>query len=290
MILSTQTDLTAQFFGLEAAVSMLAEAGFDAIDLSMFHGETTEWMFEPGFEARMKQVKEIALANGVYFNQAHAPFPTVKANDEAYNSMNIPKVIRAIEIAGMMEIRNLIVHPVAFPDHQKERNIEMYLSLAPYAKRAGVKIALENMWGRDSRRGVICKNVCSDGAELAEYADALPADLFTVCLDIGHVGLVGEYEYETIKTLGADRLTCVHIHDNDYLHDSHAAPFTMKLPWEQIAKGFSEIGYRGDLTLEADNFLNPLPKALYPSGLRFMHDCARHLIKMIESAEEDHKN
>ena len=285
MILSTQTDATARTFGLEKAVEMIARAGFDAVDLSMFYEDSTQWMFAPGFESRILAAKKVAEENGVYFNQAHAPFPTVKANDEEYNRVNLPRVIRSIEIAGMAGVKNIVVHPVVFPENQKENNLKMYMDLLPHAKRAGVKIAVENMWGRDPRRGIIVKNVCSDAAELADYADALPAEWFTVCLDIGHVGLVGEYEAPTIEALGADRLTCVHIHDNDYIHDSHVAPFTMKLPWEQIAAAFAKIGYRGDITLEADNTLTPLPPALYDAGLRFMHAAGRQLIRMIEEAK-----
>ncbi len=282
MILSTQTHAAAAAFGQETAVEMIAAAGFDAADMSMFYEDDTKWMFEPGFEPRVLKLRALAEENGVYFNQAHAPFPTVKANDEEYNRVNLPRVVRSIEIAGMLGVKNIVVHPVVFPENQKERNLQMYLDLLPHAKRAGVKIALENMWGRDPRRGVICKNVCSDAAGLADYVDALPEEFFTICLDIGHIGLVGDYEAPTIEALGADRLTCVHIHDNDYIHDSHVCPFTMKLPWKEIAAAFAKIGYRGDITLEADDFLFPLPKALYPSALRMMHDAGRELIRMIE--------
>jgi sugar phosphate isomerase/epimerase len=110
---------------------------------------------------------------------------------------------------------------------------------------------------------------------------ALDPEWFTVCLDIGHIGLVGDYEKDTILALGAEKLTCVHVHDNDYLHDLHIAPFTGKLPWNDICSAFAQIGYNGDLTLEADQFLSKIPRALYPSALRFMHDAGRELIRMI---------
>lgn len=286
MILSEQTHYTARAFGIETAIGMIADAGFDAMDLSMFIEPSTDWMFSDGYAARAEKIGALARSRGVYFNQAHAPFPTVKPNDPEYSRENLRRVRRSIEIAGILGIKNIIVHPVVFPENLKENNLQMYLDLLPDAKAAGVKIALENMWGRDDRRGVICKNVCSDAATLAEYADALPKEYFTVCLDIGHVGLVGEYEAQTIRALGAERLTCVHIHDNDYIHDSHRAPFTMRLPWKEIARAFADIGYRGDLTLEADDFLGPLPKALYASGLRFMHDAGRYLIRMIEDGAD----
>ena len=163
----------------------------------------------------------------------------------------------------------------------------MYNELLPYAKKANVKIALENMWGRDNRRNIKIPNVCSVSEELADYYDSLDPEWFTVCLDIGHIGLVGEYEDAFIKTLGGDRLTCLHVHDNDYLNDSHEAPFTMKLPWNDICKALAEINYKGDLTLEADEFLVPLPDEMFEAGLEFMAACARCLVNKIENYSEN---
>ncbi len=286
MVLSTQTDVIAQKTSLETAVRMIAEAGFDAVDLSLFENDSTKWIYEPGFEPRLKELVRLAQDCGVYFNQSHAPFPSYRVGDDAYNEKIHPMLIRAIEAAGIAGVKNIVVHPVDFPFDKKENNLKMYNGLLETAKRAGVKIALENMWGRDPRTNVIVPNVCSVAAELADYADALDPDWFTVCLDIGHIGLVREYEAPFIKYLGADRLTCVHIHDNDYISDLHTCPFTGKLPWPEIAQAFAEIGYRGDLTLEADNFLNKyLPVSLYPAGLRFMEAAGRELIRMIEEAK-----
>ena len=286
MVISTQTCQPAGKFGLVEAVKLIAAAGFDAIDVSMFDDKCNAWMFENGFEEKIAEVKKTADELGVFFNQAHAPFPTMKANDEAYNTMIRPKVIRAIEIAGMLGVKNIVIHPVVFPENLKENNLKMYNELLPYAKKANVKIALENMWGRDKRRGVIVPNVCSVADELADYYNSLDPEWFTVCLDIGHIGLVGEYEYDYIKALGGKRLTCLHVHDNDYVHDSHTAPFMMNLPWEDIAKGLAEINYCGDLTLEADNFLAHLPDELFPAGLRFMYEAAACLVNKIEKYSE----
>ena len=198
MILSTQTDATARSFGHLRAVQMIAEAGFDAIDLSMFDELCNAFFYEDDFEKNVLDLKARAKECGVFFNQAHAPFPTLKDGDAAFNTKRFAQVKRAIEIAGILEIKSIVVHPVFFSKQLKENNLAMYNSLLPVAKSAGVKIALENMWGWDDRRRVIKKNVCSDAESLAEYADALDPAWFTVCLDIGHVGLVGEYEKEMI--------------------------------------------------------------------------------------------
>ena len=283
MILSTQTEAAASRYGLDCAVTMIAAAGFDAADLSLFDEPYNEWLYEDGYEARILSAKTTAESCGIFFNQAHAPFPTMRDGDESFNAKRLFQVRRAIEIAGLAGVKNIVVHPVVFAENEKEKNLEMYHALQEDAARAGVRIAVENMWGFDQRRGVITKNVCSDAAALAEYADALDPAYFTVCLDIGHVGLVGEYEADTIRALGAERLTCVHIHDTDYRNDLHTVPFAGRLPWEQIMKAFAEIGYRGDLTLESDIFLSRMPDALFPAGLRFMHEAGRQLVRFFET-------
>ncbi len=280
MLLSTQTCVSAREFGLAQAVKMIGEAGFDAADISMFDDESNKWMFSDGFEPLVREVKQAARETGILLNQAHAPFPTMKDGDAAFNEMRMAQVKRSIEIAGMLGVRCIVVHPVVFKKQMKAKNLAMYRELQPVAQNAGVKIALENMWGRDSRRNIICKNVCSDAEGLAEYHDALDPECFTVCLDIGHVGLVGDYEAQTIRKLGAKRLTCLHVHDTDYRNDLHTLPFCGRLPWQEIMAALGEIGYTGELTFEADNFIGHTPKTLFPSALRYMHDVGRELIRM----------
>lgn len=282
MIISTQTDNTAKKFSLTDTVRLISQAGFDALDFSMFDNEENKWLFSDGFEKKLDEAKKTADEYGVFFNQAHAPFPSMSLTDEKYNAEIRPKLIRAIEAAGILGVKNIVVHPVCFPEDKKEKNLRLYNELLPYAKAANVKIALENMWGRDKRRGVISPNVCSVAEELADYYDSLDPEWFSICLDIGHIGLVGEYEYDFIKALGGKRLTCLHVHDNDYVHDSHMAPFTMRLPWDDIAKALNEINYSGDLTLEADNFLLNLPAELYPAGLKFLYETAKCLAGKIK--------
>ena len=280
MLLSTQTDVTAREFGLPEAVRLIGAAGFDAADISMFDDEWNQWMFADGFGPRVLEVKRAAREAGIVLNQAHAPFPTMKDGDAEFNEKRMAQVKRSIEIAGMLEVRNIVVHPVVFKKQMKAKNLTMYRELQSAAQKAGVRIALENMWGRDNRRNVICKNVCSDAESLAEYFDALDPDLFSVCLDLGHIGLVGDYEVGTIKKLGAKRLKCLHVHDTDYRNDLHTLPWCGRLPWQEIMAALGEIGYTGDLTFEADNFIAHTPKTLIPSALRYMHDVGRELIRM----------
>jgi L-ribulose-5-phosphate 3-epimerase len=127
-------------------------------------------------------------------------------------------------------------------------------------------------------------NVCSTGEEFAEYLDALDRNYFVGCLDVGHCGIIGQNAADMIYTLGKDRLNALHIHDNDHVNDLHTLPMTQSIDFKSIMKALKDIGYEGELTLEADNFLKGFPKDLLPEASLFMLKTAKQLIKMYEEA------
>lgn len=157
----------------------------------------------------------------------------------------------------------------------------MYNRLSVYAKEFGIKIALENMWTLDKNQKVI-PNVCSFAKDLAHYYDNLDPESFTVCLDLGHGPLVSEEPKDAIKTIGAERMTALHVHDVDYIHDLHTLPYLGKIDWDQTAKALAEINYRGDFTFEIPNFFRCFPAELLPSAARLAHDTGRLLMQKIE--------
>ena len=294
MYLSTQTDTACTRFGYEHGIEIIAKAGFDALDLSMFNMEYDDSPFiTPDCEDFVLKLKKIAEDNGVFFNQAHAPFPPIDPYNDEYTEKIFPRTCKSIELAGIVGARQIIVHPVDFmrnvfyPNAEKkkvnkEKNIEMYNKLAEYAKPYGIKIALENMWDWNPNREVITSNVCSDPVEFADFLDALDSDIFCACLDIGHCGLVGVDEKDAIETLGHDKLQALHVHDTDYIHDMHTAPYTAKLDWKKITKALKDIDYSGDLTFEADYFFANMPNELLESAYKFLHDIGRILISEIK--------
>ena len=102
-----------------------------------------------------------------------------------------------------------------------------------------------------------------------------------LCLDIGHSGLVGDDAPHAIRVLGHDRLTSLHVHDNDYIDDMHMPPMTMDLDWAEIAKALHDIDYSGDLTLEDGGFLDRLPRRALINATRMSCDLAAELRDMI---------
>ncbi len=275
----------------KTAVRVIKNAGFDGVDYSMFGMKNDESpLCKDNYREYVKELRLYADSLGISFVQGHAPFPSFDSKNMAYTDRIKPYITRSIEIAGMLGVKHLIIHPVSptqIPKDAelKEFNMSFYRSLLPYAKEYGVTVCLENMWGYDSRRGYIIPNVCSFGKDLAEYVDALDSPYFAACLDVGHCGLVGEDTADAIRALGKDRLKALHVHDNDFRHDSHILPFHGSMNWDSVISALAEIGYEGNLTFEADSFLTGLPanESLYLSAEKYMHDVGRYLISLFES-------
>lgn len=296
MKLSTTTDTFFRLFGYEDGVKTLAEIGFDALDMNLITCIYDEEFSDLNLEKMCSKLNNAAKESGIYFNQAHAPFPSYKflSNKEemdAYNKKVYPKLVNAIKAAGMLGAEQIIVHPTETPDKsiQKEFNLEFYNKLAPYCKEYGVKIALENMWGHsqvDPAR--IVPNVCSHGRDLAEYFDELDPQYFTVCLDIGHCGLVGESADNAIRALGP-RLHALHVHDTDHVRDLHTLPYMGKIDWNAVTAALAEVDYDGDFTYEVGgtylmHYKND--KILMRKAFELMEVTGRKLISMIYEAEK----
>lgn len=301
MILSSTTSILDSKFGTENAVKILARAGFDAVDLSLCSMRDDDNVFNSdNYREETKHLLEVAKENGVYFNQAHAYFPT-SFDDEEKTKMAFKKVIRGLEIASIAGVDIIVVHPQQHlyypegntPEILKEMNYKFYKSLISYCEQYGVKIATENMWRNGKMSGVIMDSVCSRGPEFCEYVDMIDSKWMTACLDLGHCGLVGQTPQNMIRELGHDRLGALHVHDNDGKHDNHVepmAPFVCSIDWEEVAKALVEIDYKGDFTFEAESMFKYVNEFTVDAVAKHLHDIGRYLIGMIERykiAEKD---
>jgi len=72
MIYSTTLDVLATTFGRGKGIEIIADAGFPAIDFSMFRD--LDFAFADNWKENTLLFKNIADSKGVIFNQAHAPF------------------------------------------------------------------------------------------------------------------------------------------------------------------------------------------------------------------------
>lgn len=294
MKLSTTTDRFFDLFGYEEGIRTLAEIGFDALDMNLITCIYNEEFSDANLEKTCSKLRGIAKENGICFNQAHAPFPSYKFMDDKakmdeYNTKVYPKLINSIKAAAMLGAEQIVVHPTSVPDKsiQKEFNLEFYNKLVPVCKEYNIKVALENMWGHSQVAPErIIANVCSFGRDLADYFDALDPKYFTVCLDIGHCGLVGESADNAIRALGP-RLHALHVHDTDHVRDLHTLPYMGKIDWDAVTRALAQVDYDGDFTYEVGGvYLAPYKndKVLMRKAFELMEVTGRKLISMIYDA------
>ncbi len=287
MLISTEIGSASKIIGEEKAVELIAKAGFDAWDFSMFNMCRYDWgndcllennhpLAGDNYIAFARKLKQIGLDNGIVCNQSHAPFPTRCAEIRSYYK-------RAIECTAEAGGKICIIHPDN--DKSAEENAQMYFELLPFAKGCGVRIATENMWNWNDEKDEAAPAACSDPASFNAHLEAVNDDFFVACLDIGHAEMkgLGTTAVEMIKALGP-RLQALHIHDNDLWHDSHQIPMSMGIDFTAVVKALKEVDYRGCFTLESDRYLNGYTPDNVFEGLKNLADVDKKLAEMFKNA------
>ncbi len=290
MKLSTQTSNIFSTFGEKEGLKVLKDAGYDALDMSLFcmnHDPNCPYNNED-YRQHAEDLRRAADELEIPFNQSHTPFTFNWKNPNEYEERYIPMQIRALEISAILGAEHAVIHPwhySQFMGHEEEMfnfNMDHYRRLLPYAKEYGIKIAIENMWQIEPKRKCIYASACGKADELVRYIDTLDDDTFVACLDLGHCGLVGEEPWDAIRILGHDRLKSLHVHDNDYRNDTHTLMGMSLMDYNEIMKALADIDYTGDFTLEADGFLRHFEKDFKPTACKFMADRSRYLMAKFE--------
>lgn len=283
-MLKTSTEIAsiARIVGELKAVELVAKAGFDAYDLSLFEMARYDGkqVVQKGHPLQsedalqyVRQIKQVAADNGIVCNQSHAPFPVY--------CPEIRDLLKtAIEFTAEAGGEIVVIHP----DNYKsaEENAEMYLELLPFAKSCGVKIATENMWNWYAGDDHASPAACSDPQSFLAHLKAVNDPYFVACLDIGHAAMQGlnTTPAEMIHKLGR-HLQALHIHDNDCRGDHHQLPFTMGIDFNAVVKALKEVNYTGWLTMEVDRYCHDATAETVAEKVQNMANCAKKLAQMM---------
>jgi len=283
---STEIMSLARIVGEEKAIELIAKAGFDAWDFSMFNMcrfsrnprsafATDHPLSGAGYLSYARKLKKIGQDYGIVCNQSHAPEPSIYPEGELY-------LKRAIECTAEAGGTICVIHPenaVTFED-----NVKMYRELIPFAKTYGVKIATENMWDWDKVTDRASFAICATAESFCSLIDEVGNDFMVACLDIGHAEMMGELASAESLVRSLDkRLAALHIHDCDKWHDSHQIPFSMDIDFEKVIKALKEISYEGYFTLEAVSYLKGYSKDNVFDGVCDLYKSAKKLADMFEA-------
>lgn len=287
MKISTEIGSAAKIIGEEKTVEYVAKAGFDAWDFSMFsmckYDRKAGILLENDHPLAgndpltfARKLKRIGLDNGIICNQSHAPFPVRFKEIRSY-------LKRAIECTAEAGGAICVIHPDNYKDH--EENAELFFELIPFAKDCGVKIATENMWIWDKEKDQSAFAACATPESFCAHIDTVGSEWLVACLDVGHAEMRGSgtNAVEMIRALGP-RLQALHLHDNDQWHDSHQIPFSMDIAFEPIVHTLKAIDYKGDFTLEADQYLKSRTPETVFDGIKELAASAKQLAAMFEKA------
>ena len=283
-------------FGLEKALLLIKNAGFDSVDYGLGAMEQQDAILNDTAKYREEAERIRALADevGLPITQTHAPFSYQNWKDPVvYEEFILPSIKRSIEISAMLGAKVAVVHPLhhwTYKGHEEEifeRNMVFYRSLIPLCKEYNIKVGIENMFQRELLRGQLSFDTCNQIPEFIRYVDTLDSEYMVACLDIGHVGLPvrDDEAWDFIRALGHDRLQALHVHDNDYRNDRHALPYLGRIDWNEITKALGEIDYQGDFTYEVNltTFMSKfMSEELIPTAMRYAHDVGRHLCSLVD--------
>ena len=288
MKISTDINCFYKVYSEKETVKMLADAGFEAIDYTFmdekyYGGEISDSECRKYYA----DLKKYAEDKGVYFNQSHAPCPS-GSTDTTENDRLFNNIVRSMRNASYLGIKTIVVHGMDYLNHNVdggaqrlfELNMNFYTRLKPYCEEYGIQVALENLPQTKSFAfgEKVVDSVCASPEDFIRYLDSLDSEWFTACLDIGHAMITGHNLESFIHALGKERLTALHVHDNNGLRDWHTLPYHGGMAdWDKIMKALRDIGYTGDLTFEAGNYLKSSLKELYPAGAEMMVTVGKYL-------------
>lgn len=250
-----------QDVGLERTIEIFAEAGFHGIE---FNNDRKEFYTHEHDRSYYEAIRQKTEALGLSFPQAHMPFPS-SGMDADLTRQRFYEITDAMEYASWLGVKIVVVHPCGHLSWQEnwdammEYNVDFYRRLAPYAKKFGLQIAIENINGTVTRT--------ADG--MNDLLDRLNDPVFVVCYDVGHAHIAGQGAADMLRKIG-NRVKCTHIHDNDGVHDTHTLPYYGTIDWDSVMEALADIGYEGNLNYEAGNFVANTPSELKPMAAKFM--------------------
>ncbi len=289
MKLVTTTHALELRFGLKEAIKRIKEYGFDAYDCTLYEAigdgkplSLTAWRHYA------REVRNFADLVGIECTQTHSVLPPFSTVAELERAVDAHK--KAMEISAILGAEITVIHPSSWFG-MRENYERLYAKLIPVAREFGIKIATENMYRRNHlNQATTSPAACGTPKEFAELIDLVNDEYFVGCLDIGHTYLPETVNApEFIRYLGGERIKAIHFHSNNGLSDLHTIPFLGVVETDMVCRELANIGYSGNLTLEADKFIMRYPNELLPYAYKLLRESAKYLAEKIEQYKAEVK-
>ena len=207
----------------------IREAGFDGVIL----------LWADYFDQDYREFPRYAAEAGLFVENTHGPY--MHSNDiwtdTAAGEDYTEHLLRCVRDCQTYQIPTMVVHPVngniPLPEDPAV-GLDRFRRVLELAETCGVQIAMENQ---------------GNPAYLDLVFEQLRCERLGFCYDSGHEKFYSP-ERDLLTQYG-NRLTAVHLHDNDGTADAHMLPFTGAVDWDRMRNRLAD--YRGAIALETLN-------------------------------------
>ncbi|MBE6570448.1 MAG: sugar phosphate isomerase/epimerase [Ruminococcaceae bacterium] len=283
MRIVTTTGVLPGQIGVPAILDRLKKCGFTDLDMSFYSKEIwNDLDFRSDrYEEWAYGVREEADKRGMRYYQGHSlvdvTFPKPKEEEKTFRC------------ASILGIKYLVMHPhVNDWDKEKpgdqpyshpfsreefiELNTERYKRLMDLAEKHNLIILTENLlWGDGAKPTV-----------MSELVEEVNSSRFGWCLDTGHAINLG-IPLETVLECKHPPLS-LHTHDcRGFQKEDHLIPGDGCIDWKKFMRLLKQIGYTGELVLEADHQPVAAPDHEKDAVIRRLYERAKELVTYYET-------
>ena len=191
-------------------------------------------------------------------------------------------MLRILDECAAADIHKLVMHTTVgnHPPETCALGFVRYRTMCDYAKEKDVHICFENL---------------EPFPHLHEIMAAIDDPFHGFCWDCGHN--LCYTPHIDMMALYADRLMCLHLHDNrgvtqpgniDFRDDLHMLPFDGVLDWDWTARKIARSGYDGPLTFEySSRTARRHADKPYSDFLKTAMERAQKFRAMVETIEQE---
>lgn len=265
----------------EDAIERFIQNGIFAVELSSEHSAEL-FKREEDFLATARRIRSFLQEKGVTMTQGHLPLHFKIVEQRA----SLSTLLSYIDFYEALGIRNLVLHcdrmyglPHASAEERFRENVTSLKIIAKHIEEKDIYICLENL-RQPTVFPVDDPLPLGYADDLIRIIDAVGSERLAVCLDTGHLNLVGGANQEEFIRKAGARLRALHIADNQNFHDldEHLMPFGRgKVDFFSVVRGLRKIDYEGMFNYELPGECKcPLP--IRDAKLQYIKICYDYLM------------
>jgi hexulose-6-phosphate isomerase len=228
-----------------ARFQLAKECGFEAVEVGTIEDPAAA-------DAVKKASDETRLPIHSVMNMGHWEFPLSSPKPEVV-ARSLKGMETSLNNAKLWGARTVLLVPAvvnAEVSYQQawERSQKEIRKLIPLAEKNKVIIGIEEVWNK----------FLLSPLEMAHYIDEFKSPWIRAYFDVGNVVLYG-YPQDWIRTLGS-RIVKLHLKDFTFRRDKQIGKTVADwvdlrdgdIDWKAIHAALTEIGYKGDATVELE--------------------------------------